>query len=565
MQVQILERRRLLSSSLSNGVLSIVGTESADVIDVAREGDRIHVRLTPGPDASYPAASVSRVVIAALGGADRVSVGTSILLPASISGAAGNDTLSGGNGNDTIDGGSGNDQVVGRAGADSLRGGDGADALVGGSGNDTIDGGGGADFIDGQAGFDSVTYAARTTPVEALLNLVATTGAGWRLAGGAPVEGDAFSSVERLVGGSAGDSLSFRVTDVGLTIEASGLALELAGGGGNDAFSTVDAGFVGRNLGTITLRGGSGNDTFRMFEGQDLRGVYFGESGDDTFRHSGEIVVAGVNGGEGVDTEIAAPVTGSPVLISPGVERFEMFEGSVVRIVGNELDNTIILHGTAVAEGGPGNDLIQNVSDRTARLIGGPGNDTLFSGPGEDELIGGAGNDVYRFDDVPEGSEDLDFVVEQVDGGRDRLDFSRVATPVQANLAPLNNRIAVHARRVVQVVASVDAAQIEDVAGGSAGDTITGNARFNRLWGNGGADTVYGLSGSDTVEGGSGNDVLFGGSGNDQIVGGSGSDKLFGEGGDDRLSDRDGARDTLDGGSGDDTVDTDAIDLVLSA
>lgn len=565
MHAQPLEPRRLLAASLANGVLTVTGTESAEVIEVFRENDRVQVRLTPGPDSSFLAWAVARVVVGALGGADRVTVGTSVLLPTSLSGGAGNDTLTGGNGPDTIDGGGGNDQVLGRAGNDSLRGGDGADAVIGGSGNDAMDGGGGGDFLDGQGGFDTVTYASRGSPVTAFLDMRAAGTSGFHLAGAAPTEGDAYASAERLVGGSAGDTLSFRVTDPGTTIETSGLSFELAGGGGNDTLSTVDAGFIARNFGTITLRGGSGDDTFRMYELQDVRGVYLGESGNDTFRHSGEIVVKGVDGGEGFDSEIVNPVTSNPLLISPGVERFEMIEGAVARIVGNELDNTIILHGTAVAEGGPGNDFIQNVSDRTARLVGGPGNDTLFSGPGEDELDGGVGNDVYRFDDVPAGVEDLDFVIERVDGGRDRLDFSRVATAVQANLSPVNGRVAVHARRVVQVVTSADAAQIEDVAGGSASDTITGNARFNRLWGNGGADTLFGLAGSDSLDGGSGDDVVFGGGGNDDLTGGTGSDKLFGEGGDDRLFGRDDARDTLDGGSGDDTVQADATDLVLNA
>jgi Ca2+-binding RTX toxin-like protein len=65
----------------------------------------------------------------------------------SLYGGAGNDTLLGEGSNDTLEGGAGNDSLLGGAGNDSLLGGDGNDTLVGGSGNDTLDGGNGIDLI----------------------------------------------------------------------------------------------------------------------------------------------------------------------------------------------------------------------------------------------------------------------------------------------------------------------------------------------------------------------------------------------------------------------------------
>jgi Ca2+-binding RTX toxin-like protein len=80
-------------------------------------------------------------------------------------GEAGNDAISGGNGNDLLDGGDGNDTLYGNQGHDRLIGGANADSLVGGPGNDTLlgmggndylSGEGGNDFVDGGRGFDKV-------------------------------------------------------------------------------------------------------------------------------------------------------------------------------------------------------------------------------------------------------------------------------------------------------------------------------------------------------------------------------------------------------------------------
>jgi serralysin len=56
---------------------------------------------------------------------------------------------------------------------------------------------------------------------------------------------------------------------------------------------------------------------------------------------------------------------------------------------------------------------------------------------------------------------------------------------------------------------------IENGAGGSGDDTITGNAAANTLWGNNGADTLSGGDDADTLSGGAGGDALDGGSGLD--------------------------------------------------
>ncbi|WP_018236751.1 M10 family metallopeptidase [Ensifer sp. BR816] len=76
---------------------------------------------------------------------------------------------------------------------------------------------------------------------------------------------------------------------------------------------------------------------------------------------------------------------------------------------------------------------------------------------------------------------------------------------------------------------------IENVKGGSAGDTITGNQAANKLYGYAGNDTMNGDLGNDTLYGGGGSDRLYGSSGNDALVGEAGNDALYGGTGADRL------------------------------
>jgi RTX calcium-binding nonapeptide repeat (4 copies) len=58
---------------------------------------------------------------------------------------------------------------------------------------------------------------------------------------------------------------------------------------------------------------------------------------------------------------------------------------------------------------------------------------------------------------------------------------------------------------------------VENIAGGSAGDTLHSLAAFSRLEGRGGQDFLFGEGGPDTLIGGSEVDVLSGGSHTDHI------------------------------------------------
>jgi Ca2+-binding RTX toxin-like protein len=177
-----LEGRRLLSGAvLSNGILTITGTEAPDLIEVQiRQNDpsRVKVEINNlGFEQRFSRAAVTKIVVNALGGNDAVEIGKDdepVAIRAELNGGAGNDELDGGasgdilrggdgaddldgeRGNDRIFGNGGNDILAGSAGRDMLYGGNGADTLEGGSGNDQLFGGGGNDYLQGQAGADAL-------------------------------------------------------------------------------------------------------------------------------------------------------------------------------------------------------------------------------------------------------------------------------------------------------------------------------------------------------------------------------------------------------------------------
>jgi uncharacterized protein YkwD len=118
---------------LSNRILTVRGSSVADVINVGASGTNI---LAGGR--AFAAAGVDRIVVAAEGGNDRVTVAEAVTKPTGIFGGTGNDTVSGGSGADEIYGGHGADTLSGRGGADVIYGGPATDVLDGGAGGNTL-------------------------------------------------------------------------------------------------------------------------------------------------------------------------------------------------------------------------------------------------------------------------------------------------------------------------------------------------------------------------------------------------------------------------------------------
>jgi Ca2+-binding RTX toxin-like protein len=187
--LEVLEDRRLLSSTLADGVLTITGTANPDRVLVAAVRDRVYVvesTVTPGATGTRPTVTTTRnsyaradvdSVVANLGaGNDAIVVNDGFAffrrggdpIPATVNGEAGNDLIISGRGNDTINGGDGNDTVFAGAGNDNVTGGAGNDNLSGDGGDDTLDGGDGRDRLNGGRGTDDLRGGAGNDAINAV-------------------------------------------------------------------------------------------------------------------------------------------------------------------------------------------------------------------------------------------------------------------------------------------------------------------------------------------------------------------------------------------------------------
>ena len=359
MWIDPLEPRRLLTVSLSNGVITITGTGAADEYFVFFQDAGAHYRGlqrisgTLKDVAAYPQGAVKGIKASMGDGDDRVSIDLSVKVPATLDGGNGKDRLAGGSGNDTVTGGAGNDSLEGTVGNDkldagagddtlaggpgndTLLGGDGADSLNGNAGNDTMDGGLGPDRFVGELGTDTVTYASRTKPITADIT--------------ANEPGD---------DGEAGEK-----DNIDVSIE------NLIGGGGDDRLtgaprpSVVPAGFPTSNR----LTGNGGNDVLTGLDGND---VLDGGTGKDQ-----------LIGGTGTDTADYSKRGENLVLTLDG----QANDGAAG-------ENDLISADTENVTGGRGNDTITGNAFSNV-LIGNGGNDTIRGGAGNDKLVGGAGKD----------------------------------------------------------------------------------------------------------------------------------------------------------------------------
>jgi Ca2+-binding RTX toxin-like protein len=184
--LEILEDRCYLTVSVVDGVLTIVGTENADVVTVVQAADVADTwRVSFNGDVTdHPFSGINSISFVGYGGDDSFEHGCAggwpcgvNMLPVWADGGDGHDTLKivekygggpnhtllGGNGHDALQGGWGNDILKGGKGRDTLVGDYGDDVLYGGKGDDDLYGGGGAgtggsgsDYLKGGPGYDYV-------------------------------------------------------------------------------------------------------------------------------------------------------------------------------------------------------------------------------------------------------------------------------------------------------------------------------------------------------------------------------------------------------------------------
>ena len=373
-------------------------------------------------------------------------------------GTAGDDVLFGTNDGEYIGGGAGNDEISGLGQDDKIDGDDGDDTLYGDGGDDTLLGGAGNDSLDGGNYHDLIEG-----------------GAGF----------------DTLLGGFGNDRL-----------EGGGDDDTLSGGGGGDI-----------------LLGGSGDD---LVQGDDQSDSLYGGSGADT-----------LDGGSGSDVHFVDAFDIVTDTGAVGYDRAQITDAAglaldltgwsgVERVNGHTGNDTIDASSQTTAiflTGGDGNDRLIGGSSHDAMIggngddtmIGNDGNDTMLGGAGADDFDGGAGNDVFYIgqatDDVIDGGAGFDIAV---------IDNAAGLSIFVGDWVGVERIVGYHGAD------SIDATGMATdvvIAGGGAGDSLTGGD---------GNDTFYGGEGADSLFGGTGNDALIAGNGADEIEGGFGNDWLAG-------------------------------------
>ncbi len=235
--LESLESRRLMTTTLEAGVLTIHGSDINDDIMVWQPVLEIMRVEHNGAVTDFATDEVKSIYVNVYGGEDVVTLGRRTV-NAMIIGGEGSDTLSAGEGNDTLCGDGGNDYLFGGGGHDYLNGGD-------GTGDDS-------DEIIGGTGWDTVDYSARVDPLR--------IGIGKNFNDGEADERDNVRESIDIVLSGAGDDMLMNFT---------AYPARLAGGDGNDQLiggpdnDTLDGG-----AGQDELQGAGGFDSYLARDGQ---------------------------------------------------------------------------------------------------------------------------------------------------------------------------------------------------------------------------------------------------------------------------------------------------------
>jgi Ca2+-binding RTX toxin-like protein len=249
-----LEHRRLMSTSLSNGVLTVTGSAANDRIEIDQYNAELYV-FENGLLSGIYSSSIQRLVIRANGGNDTIKLWPAVTKGAEIYCGEGNDTAIGAAGGDFIYGENGNDFITGNGGNDNLWAGDGYDTVYGGDGNDQMGGSSGNDYLAAGAGNDSVWGEWGNDSI-------------WGESGNDWICGN--DGNDSIVGSTGNDTVYAGTGDDRVFGDAGNDSLE--GEDGNDVLTG------GAN--NDTMRGGAGNDYF--YAKDDYTDLISGGSGLDT-------------------------------------------------------------------------------------------------------------------------------------------------------------------------------------------------------------------------------------------------------------------------------------------
>jgi Ca2+-binding RTX toxin-like protein len=485
----------------------------------------------------------------------------------SLSGGDGDDTLAGGFGVDTVSGGNGADTFIYAIGDGngSMNGGDGLDTLsvTDGAADSILNAswnGSALTVISGNALTSIETITANLGGgIDWLFYAAASSAVTVNLATGAASGFTSVSNIERVVGGNANDEL----TGDNLANRLDGSAGDdtLAGGGGIDTLIGGDgADVLSGGLSNDSIQAGAGDDAISWSVG-DGRDTIDGGADFDTFSATGSgsanlgnanwngsaltalmdnglfnIETVNLNLGGGVDWLIynatAAVVVNLATNSASGfasVANIEKVIGGSGNdaLTGDGLDNRLDgLAGADTLDGGAGSDAV----------LGGDGADVIYASAGNDSLQGQNGDDTFNW--ISTDGRDT------FNGGAD-TDTVNLTGAAVADVADANWNGSVITGLMNNALVSIEAVNLDLGAGGAGGDWL----RYNTTFGISvdlGAGTATGFASIAGVEN------LIGGTGGDSLTGDGGANKINGNAGDDVISGGGGA-DNLTGGLGNDT------------
>jgi len=201
----------------ADGILVVIGGSDSDTIAVTTDGTNIIVTANGSTLTTKTVASLTGLRLNGKGGNDVITVDSAVLLPATLLGGAGNDSLVGGGGDNVLIGGGASDTLVGGAGTNLLVGGLRTGFAGAPSGNDVLDGG---------AGYSIADFSRRTDPLHLSNDGLADSGDT-----SAGETTTIMSNVAAIWGGTAADTIV--ATTAGEFISGGGGADSITGGGAN--------------------------------------------------------------------------------------------------------------------------------------------------------------------------------------------------------------------------------------------------------------------------------------------------------------------------------------------
>jgi Ca2+-binding RTX toxin-like protein len=349
------------------------------------------------------------------------------------------------------------------------------------------------------------------------------------------------TTVTRIVNGAINNNVSTVVTeidglfDAGTGVDISLSQIEILILDLGSAGDTINLDFDGLSdeLDSVTISGNAGADVINVLSStpstKTTATLLNGNTGDDRFVFSDGAVLRGaasrLDGGAGNDTLDFAAFQSSRSIYLTALGATDGYQGYEAGwTTGAAFRNLDVLIG----------------SGQAADFLYGPNRDTTWglTGANAGKVIDGVTmtDAICICGDAPPPSAVVDFdftAVENLRGGTaqdwfdvamtfsltgsvggggqgsvgDTLDYRDWTTAVAVDLTA-GTATAITGGIAVSVLVADTASSIENLLGGTSGDTLVGDVASNSINGFAGADTLNGKAGVDTVHGGAGSDVI---------------------------------------------------------